>query len=148
VTSEESTNPEVAAAPEMSQENVESVLAAYARFNAGDKEPSLDDWQEDAEYVASSDDPDSDTHRGIEAIRQHTGRWVEAYPDLRVEPLETRSNGDNVFVWVRFIGHGAASGLPIDMELAHVCAVRNGKTARLVEYSDRREALKAAGLAE
>jgi hypothetical protein len=45
----------------MSAENVERLLAAYARFNAGEKEPSLDNWHEDAEYVASSEDPDSDT---------------------------------------------------------------------------------------
>ncbi|MCW3067774.1 MAG: hypothetical protein JWL67_399 [Solirubrobacterales bacterium] len=132
----------------MSQENVKNVLAAYARFNAGDQEPSLDNWDKDAEYVTSSDDPDSDTHRGIEAIRQQVARWVEAYPDLRVEPLETRSSGDKVLVWVRFIGHGAASGVPIDMELAHVCTVRNGKTVRLVEYSNHAEALEAVGLAE
>jgi ketosteroid isomerase-like protein len=132
----------------MSPEDVERLLAAYARFNAGDKEPSLDNWHEDAEYVASSDDPDSDTHHGIEEIREQFARWVEAYPDLRVEPLEVESNGDMIFVWVRFIGHGAASGLPIDMELAHVCTVRDGKTIRLVEYNDRLEALKAVGLEE
>jgi ketosteroid isomerase-like protein len=132
----------------MSQENVERLLAAYDRFNAGDKEPSLDYWHEDAEYIASSDDPDSDTHRGIEAIREQFARWVEAYPDLRVEPLEVKSNGDMIFVWVRFIGHGAASGLPIEMELAHVSSVRDGKTIRLVEYNDRAEALTAVGLTE
>jgi uncharacterized protein len=130
----------------MSQENVEAVLAAYTRFNAGDKVPSLNNWHEDAEYVASSEDPDSDTHRGIEEIRQHVARWVEAYPDLIVEPLEARGNGDKVLAWVRFIGRGGASGVPIDMELAHVCTVRDGKTARLVEYNDRTEALKAVGL--
>jgi ketosteroid isomerase-like protein len=92
--------------------------------------------------------PRREAHRGIEAIRQQVARWVEAYPDLRVEPLETRSNVDKVFVWVRFIGHGAASGVPIDMELAHVCTVRNGKTVRLVEYSNRADALEAVELAE
>jgi ketosteroid isomerase-like protein len=132
----------------MSQQNEERLLAAYARFNSGDKEPSLDNWHEDAEYVASSDDPDSDIHRGIEAIREQFARWVEAYPDLRVEPLEVKSNGDMIFVWVRFIGHGAASGLPIDMELAHVCTVRDGKTIRLVEYTDQQDGLKAVGLEE
>jgi ketosteroid isomerase-like protein len=131
----------------MSQQNVEKVLAAYAGFNAGEREPSLEYWHEDAEYVASSSDPDSDTHRGIEAIRRQFARWVDAYPDLRVEPIEARGSADTVFVWVRFIGHGAASGLPIDMELGHVCTVRDGKTARLVEYDDREEALRAAGLA-
>jgi ketosteroid isomerase-like protein len=131
----------------MSQANVERLLGGYARFNAGEKEPSLDNWHEDAEYVASSDDPDSDTHRGIAAIREQFARWVEAYPDLRVEPLEVKSNGDTIFVWVRFAGHGAASGLPIEMELAHVHTVREGKTIRLAEYTDRSDALKAVGLA-
>lgn len=132
----------------MSQENVQFVLDTYARFNAGEKEPSLDHWHEDGEYVASSEDPDSDTHRGIDAVRRQVARWVEAYPDLRVEPLEVKGNQDEVFVWVRFIGHGAASGLPIDMELAQVSTLRAGKIACVVEYNDRAEALKAAGLAD
>jgi len=42
----------------------------------------------------------------------------------------------------------ALSGLPIEMELAHVCTVRDGKTVRIVEYNDRAQALRAAGLAE
>ena len=53
-----------------------------------------------------------------------------------------------MFIWVRFIGHGAASGLPIEMELAHVCTRRDGKTVRIVEYNDRVEALEALGLTE
>jgi uncharacterized protein len=131
----------------MSKENLEVVLAAYAQFNDGQREPSLEYWHEDGEYIASAEDPDSDVHRGIEAVRRQFARWVEAYPDLRVEPLEARDNRDKVFLWVRFIGHGAASGLPIEMELAHVCTLRDGKTARVVEYNDRSEALEAAGLA-
>jgi len=131
-----------------SQENVDTVLEAYARFNAGAREPSLEYWDENGEYIASSDDPDADTHRGIEAVRRQYARWVEAYPDLRVEPVEAKGSRDSVFVWVRFIGHGAASGLPIDMELAHVCTLRDGKTVRLAEFSDRAAALRAAGIEE
>jgi ketosteroid isomerase-like protein len=132
----------------VSQENVEIVLDGYARFNAGAKEPTLEYWDEDGEYVASSADPDADTHRGIEAVRRQYARWVEAYPDLRVEPLDAKGSGDKVFVWVRFIGHGAASGLPIDMELAHVTTLRDGRIVRLVEHNDRAEALQAAGIQE
>jgi ketosteroid isomerase-like protein len=62
----------------MSQDNVQFLLDAYARFNDGDRVPSLDFWREDGEYVASSDDPDSDTHVGIEAVRRQFARWVEA----------------------------------------------------------------------
>jgi ketosteroid isomerase-like protein len=132
----------------MSQQNVKTVLEAYARFNAGEREPSLQYWHEDAEYVVSRDDPDAQIHRGFEAVRRQIASWVDAYPDLRVEPLEARGHRDKVFLWVRFVGHGAASGLPIDMELAHVCTVRDGRTARVAEYTDRGEGLRAAGLAE
>ena len=51
-------------------------------------------------------------------------------------------------LWVRFIGHGAASGIPLDMELAHLYTMREGKAARVVEYMNRNEALEAAGLRE
>jgi ketosteroid isomerase-like protein len=71
---------------------------------------------------------------------------LEAYPDLRVEVLDARSNGDKVLLWVRFVGHGAASGIPLDMELAHLYTMREGKAARAEEYMDRDEALEAAGL--
>ena len=85
---------------------------------------------------------------GIEAVRRQIGRWVEAYPDLQVDPLEIQINGDLAFVWVRFSGHGAGSGVPIDMELAHVLTIKGGKTRRLEEYSERADGLEAAGLSE
>ena len=87
-------------------------------------------------------------HRGIDAIRQQLASWHEAYPDLRVEILDARANGDQVFLWVRFVGHGATSGIPIEMELAHLYTMRDGKAAKMVEYMDRDEALEAAGLSE
>jgi ketosteroid isomerase-like protein len=132
----------------MSHDNVEIVLAGYARFNAGEKVPQLDFWHEDAEYHVSREDPDSDIHRGIAAVRAQFARWMEAYPDLRVEPRDVNSNEDKVFLWVRFVGHGAGSGIPIEMELAQVYTMRDGKAARVEEYSDRAEALAAAGVSE
>ena len=132
----------------MSQENVDFALGAYARFNAGERTPELWFWHADGEYQAAREDPDSATHRGIEAITKQYASWVDAYPDLRVEPLEARANEDRVLLWVRFTGHGAVSGAPLEMELAHVYTMRDGKAARVVEYMDRKEALQAAGLKE
>ena len=140
----------------MSQDGHEDfVRRAYARFNNAERDPpddenlaSLDFWHSDGAYVNDANDPDPGIHEGIEAVRRQVVRWVEAYPDLQVDPLEVRSNGDLAFVWVRFSGHGAGSGVPIDMELAQVLTIRGGKTLRLEEYSDRAEALEAAGLSE
>ena len=130
----------------MSEENVEIVVNGYARFNAGERVPELWFFTPEVEFHAAREDPDSAVHHGIDAVRRQYARWVEAYPDLTVEPLEAKGNGDKVFLWVRFTGHGGESGIPVDMELAHVLTMRNGKAARIVEYFDRAEALEAAGL--
>jgi ketosteroid isomerase-like protein len=132
----------------MSQENVDFVLDGYARWNGGERKPELWFWHADAEYHTAREDPDSAVHRGIEAIRKQFERWEEAYPDLSVEPLEAKDAGDKVFLWVQFSGHGAGSGLPIEMELAHVLTLEDGRVRRTDEYMDRAEALKAVGLAE
>lgn len=133
---------------ESSKDIVEAVLDGYAHYNRNDGEPSLDHWHEDAEYLSAPEDPDSPIHRGIDAIRRRFASWHDAFPDLRVEVHEAKANGNQVFAWVRFVGRGAASGVPIHRELAHVCTTRRGKAARLVEYTDRTEALKAVGLME
>jgi ketosteroid isomerase-like protein len=130
----------------MSSENVERVIEGYDRYNAGERTPELSFWHDDAEYHASPTDPDATIHRGIDAIRRQFKTWEEAYPDLRVEPLDVKDAGDHVFSWVRFVGHGASSGVPIDMELAHVQTFCDGKVTRLTEYPDRAEALAAVGL--
>jgi ketosteroid isomerase-like protein len=137
----------------MSQENVEDVIrSAYAMFNRAEPSPSgerkLDFYHPEAVYVNDANDPDPGIHRGIEAVREQVGQWVRAYPDLQVEPLEIQINGDQAFVWVRFSGHGAGSGVPIGMELAHVVTVEGGKVLRVEEYSERADGLKAAGLLE
>src|SRR5436190_1822767 len=79
-------------------ENVKFVLDGYARFNAGERVPGLWFFTPDAEYHAAREDPDHAIHRGIDAVRQQFARWVESYPDLTVEPLEAKGNGDKVFL--------------------------------------------------
>jgi ketosteroid isomerase-like protein len=140
----------------MSQEGIEDFIRrGYRRFNEAPRDPvdeqeiaSLDIWHHDGVYVNDANDPDPGTHRGIDAVRKQIGKWVEAYPDLQVEPLEIQTNDDRAFVWVRFSGHGAESGVPIDMELAHVNFVESGKLRRIEEYSKRADGLAAAGLPE
>ena len=125
-------------------DSVDLVRAGYEWFNRKKEAPPT--WLPDGEYINSREDPDHAVYRGIDAIRKQNQGWVDAYPDLNVEPLEIRANGDLVFVWTRFTGHGADSGAAMEMELAHVVTIEGGRTRRIHEYSDRAEALKAVGL--
>jgi ketosteroid isomerase-like protein len=138
----------------MPEESVqEFIRRGYARFNEASRDPvdeqelaSLDIWHPGGVYVNSASDPDPGVHRGIEAVRRQIRQWVDAYPDLQVEPLEIQTNGDRAFVWVRFSGHGAESGVPMDMELAHVNTVEDGKLRSIEEYQERADGLRAVGL--
>ena len=132
----------------MPANDLDFVLEGYARYNAGERTPTLEFFHEDAEYHTSSADPDSAVHRGIDAIRSQYQGWEEAYPDLRVEPQEAKAGDGKVFLWVRFSGHGAGSGVPMEMEMAHVVTVEEGRIRRVQEYMDRAEALSSAGLGE
>ena len=130
----------------MSHEIEDLVRFGYDWFNREHEPPPT--WHPDGEFINAREDPDHAVHRGIDAIRKQHQGWFDSYPDLRVEPVEIRSNGDRVFVWVRFTGHGADSGAAVEMELAHVVTYEDGRIRRLEEYFDRAEALEATGLAE
>jgi ketosteroid isomerase-like protein len=132
----------------VSQENVDLIRSAYDRFNGGEKVPPDDLWHADGEYVNSANDPDPMVHRGLDAVRKQFKKWVDVYPDLRVEPVEFLGNGDRVFVWTHWTGRAATSGAPVEMHMAQVWAVDGGRIRRGEEYYDRAEALEAAGLSE
>jgi ketosteroid isomerase-like protein len=136
----------------VSQAVIDFVVDGYRRYNERDRSlPWPDDenaghWHEDGEYRSAREDPDSEVHRGLEAIRVQFQRWHDAYPDLWVTIVDIRVNGDKAVVWVHLSGHGAGSGVPIEMELAHVLAFRDGKIAYIAEYFDRAEAFEVAGI--
>jgi ketosteroid isomerase-like protein len=50
-----------------------------------------------------------------------------------------------VFAWVHFGGRGAGSGIPMEWSSRVVPTIRDGKSFRLVEYTDRHEASKPPG---
>ncbi len=132
----------------MSQENLQRVREQYARYNAGERAPGRWFWHEDAEYHTAREDPDHAVHRGIDAIGKLFVSWLESYPDLRLEIQQSEARDDTVFLWIRFTGHGAVSGIPLEMELAHVLTLSDGRATSVVEYTDRAEALEAVGLSE
>jgi ketosteroid isomerase-like protein len=128
------------------EENLRRVHEQYDRYNAGERMPGSWFWHDHAEYHTAREDPDHAEHRGVDAIAKLFTSWLEAYPDLRLDIQEAEAHGDKVFLWIRFTGHGATSGIPLEMELAHVLALHDGKAVRVVEYSDREEALAALRL--
>jgi ketosteroid isomerase-like protein len=131
----------------MGQREVDAVRAQHDRF-AEAAEVVREIYAEDVEWMAAREDPDATTHVGVDAIQAYFTQWVEMFEDVEFEATEVIDAGDRVFAWIRIAGRGAASGIPVGMEQSQVWIFRDGKVARVEEYFDRREGLRAAGLPE
>jgi ketosteroid isomerase-like protein len=125
-------------------ENLDLVRSIYANWERGDGSEA--EWTHpDFEADLTAVYPDQPILRGIdEARRFRDTAWgtsqhfePERYFDV---------DDERVLVFVRGRATGQSSGAAVEAQLAHMLTIRNGLVVRLKVYSDRAEALHAAGL--
>ncbi len=100
-------------------------------------------FHEDIAYLPMDED---DTIRGHGEMRSYFARWMEPWEEFQVGPTEFLDNGDRVFNGVDMVARGRGSGVPVTMTYWQVWTIRDGTALRWEEYTDRAEALAAAGL--
>lgn len=134
----------------MSEQNVEVVRQGWKAFLEGGIDAALDFFAEDCVYEDWPDSPDRRSYEGREGLRQRTANFAGIWGnDLVYEPVEFIDAGEDGVVTVTSVrGHGRASGVPIDAQIAFVHEVRDGKIVRDRAFTARSQALKAAGLSE
>jgi ketosteroid isomerase-like protein len=86
--------------------------------------------------------------RGRDGFAQLITMLRDAWAEWRFEPQRFIEAGDRVVVFVRVVAKGGASGVPIELEDAHVHTMRNGRIRSTRVYRDRSDALEAVGLRE
>jgi ketosteroid isomerase-like protein len=128
----------------MSQENVEVVRQAYEAYVRGDLSGALESYDDDVVFNPNEEP----AMRGRAAVLAYLERWEEPWEEYVVEAEGFIDAGDRVVVTVHFKGRGKGSGVEIDARSHHVHALRDGRIVRMDEYTDRAEALEAAGLSE
>jgi uncharacterized protein len=131
----------------MSHENVQIVRRSNALTNDGDLDAAFRLLHPDIEWVIAREHPDARTLIGREAVAQYQRDWQEALPDVRFE-LDRAVDIDDKVVGVGTVrGAGMGSGADVQVPIALLFTLRDGKIARVEEYLDPSEALEAAGLA-
>ena len=85
---------------------------------------------------------------GHGAVRASLARWKAEWHDYKVMPEEYVDRGDRVVVTVLLRGRGRGSGVEIDARFYDVYTVRDGKIVRMDQFTERSQAIQAAGLAE
>jgi uncharacterized protein len=133
----------------MSRENVELVRRGYELFARGDVEGVAALFSSDADVADAGGLGIAGTaagrRTGPAGFLQATVDVNEVFDDYTVEAEEFIDAGDSVVVAVRLSGRGRESGVELEMHVAHLWTVRDGKVVRGDVYRTADEALEAAG---
>jgi ketosteroid isomerase-like protein len=131
----------------MSEENVEVAQQIFRAWERADF--SSVEWADPGIEFTLQSGADNAIHTGIEAMGQAWAEWLRAWDEFRVEAREFIDRGDDVLVLIEFGGRGKASGVPTEaMSGGCLFSFRDGRVIRLTTFTDRAEALEAAGLRE
>ena len=122
----------------MSQESVEIVR----RFLIGDVDEALTYADPEIVWNPIEELPT----QGHGAVRASLARWKAEWDDYEMLPEEFVDRGDRVVVTVRLGGRGRGSGVEIDARFYDVYTLRDGKIVRMDQFTERSQALEAAGL--
>lgn len=130
-------------------QNVEIVVNQFEAVNSRDFAAAMDAYAEDVVLIVHDQlgEMVGRAATGKQAVGDWFGDWFRQFaPDYRFEIEQARGAGDRVFLVASHRGHGRASGAPVEGETAYAYTVREGKICRVELFSDRDEALEAAGL--
>ena len=123
--------------------NVEALRRGYEALNRGELSevrallhPDLV-WQEDP---AS---PEAGAHQGSASFERFLRSSLESFDDFRIEPEEIIEDGDRLIALVHQSGKGRTSGVGVEVRIAHVWTVEDGRAVRWRSYPSRERALES-----
>jgi len=131
----------------MSQENVEQLQHVYEALNEGADGPLQDFLHPAFVYRTREELPGGGSYRRHDFLCR-LAELRQTFREIRFEVEEVTGSGQDVVVGVRGTGVGRVSGVPVDERMFHAWTIENAKALELRIYSDRGEALEAAGLSE
>jgi ketosteroid isomerase-like protein len=134
----------------MSQENIEAVRRIYCRPLSLDPEllAGLAELATpDTIFDFTDAYPDGPVVRGVDGVREIAANWP--WDALHFDPERFLDVGtERVLVFVRATATGIGSGVPVERRTAHECRFSDGSLVHFKVYSDREEAVEAAGVSE
>jgi ketosteroid isomerase-like protein len=138
----------------MSEEMLAMLRRGYEAFSEGSKSAILEISREiatpDVEWGATGAFPGVEgMYRGPEAIQEWMEIILSAWEEFEVSMDEVLHEGDDVVVVTELLrGRGRESGVEVEMRVYSAYWFENGKLRRRAAFTERRDALEAAGLRE
>jgi ketosteroid isomerase-like protein len=131
----------------MTEENVELVRRLYRAMNARDVDGVAALAHPDVEWIPDRRVGEGPV-RGLENVIAFFVDRAEMFDEAVMEVERLFDADGKVVAFLRVAGRGQASGVEVEIRIAHLWSVRDGLVVRGEGYGDRRAALEAAGLSE
>jgi ketosteroid isomerase-like protein len=138
----------------MSEDNLEivrEVFAAAARAISGGPLEDLDRLLDpDVEWIPINAALEGTSYRGHDGVRRWVDEMNRDWDDFEALPNEFVDLGnDRQLAFGTWRARGRGSGVQLDAQpAAWLIRLRNGKVVRMQTFTDRADALEAAGLSE
>ena len=126
--------------------NAEVVDRFIAAFEAGDLAAALECMDPDVELLPIRAQLDGSSYRGHDGYTRLLDDFAADWDDLRLVKERTYEEGDRILTTGRLQATGKTSGIALDVPLALLYELRDGKVVRLQSFSDPEEALRISGL--
>jgi ketosteroid isomerase-like protein len=130
-------------------ENIDVVRLATAAFNRGGFDDVVDRFAlPEYEWHSAEGVPGGGAHRGREAVKSFVREYLGSWRSYSLEEEQLVEVGDRVLALVHVRAEGKASGVVLDVEVAYVHTLRDGRLLRTDVFFDRQSAFEAVGLKE
>lgn len=128
----------------MSAQHVAAAKRMYAARNRGDIEAVLAECDPEVEWYPHLASLGGNPVRGHGGVRRYMLSLRDDWNVFRHDPEDFIEVGDKVVALLNTVARGQASGVDVEVAVAHVLTFRDGKVLRYVSYHDRDEALRLA----
>ena len=131
----------------MSQQNVEIALQAVLAWNDGGVDALVGYLDARVEWHPPGESMEPGTYHGHDGVRDYLGRTAEVFEEQRAEPFEVIDIDDQrVIAVVRLIGRSEHIAMEMTADWAWLITFgRRKKATRVDIFTDKQQALKAAG---
>jgi ketosteroid isomerase-like protein len=131
-------------------EDIALIRTAFETWDRGDVDGFFELVHPEVEWVPPSYAPEPGPHRGHAEVRRGIAAYFEGFEEFRPRLGNVRAASEPGTYLAEVSAHtkGKGSGLEWDIDVFHLITVRDGKLAGLAVFTDKAEALEAAGLSE
>ena len=132
----------------MSQENMETVRAAFEAFAGQDSEAFVSCFHQDVELLLPRNVLEGGSYRGHEGVARAFADAFRTWEGFRFDIQDMKAVGDRIVALGRTTAVGKGDAPAIDYQTAYLCKMDAGKIVYLRPYQSHAEALEAVGMSD